>query len=544
MKDQDIKILDCTFRDGGYYNNWDFTDEQIHSYLSAISKASVQYVELGFRSFSKPGFLGPFAYTTDSFLDTLELPAGPIYGVMIDAKTIISHPTPNPKAVKKLFSRSENSKIKLVRIAAHFSELEESESIAKTLSDLGYCVCINLMQSGGKEREVLTKAAKTISNWQTITCLYFADSLGNMDSQEVERVVTALKSEWKGDIGVHAHNNMSKAIENTLVAFHHGASWLDCTISGMGRGAGNAETENLLTTLSEMHLPVDPKPIYDLSIRHFEPMKRIHNWGSNLLYFLGAKNNIHPTYIQKLLSSDNYGVDEIVGAIDHLSTTNNSYSYDGAMLEEALGLSGGGTPTTEITYGNIKDIFKENEVLLLANGPSIKRYSKGISSYISSRKPTVISLNINQEIPEDLIDYFCIIHNAKFLSQKSLYSGISKPFILPLDRFNESEIDHFSKNKDTVSFGLAIKKGEFSVTDYGCSIPYELTFPYALGAAIAGGANKISLAGFDGFKKGDSRQEEMQDFLSILRHREEINLNSITPTNYSIEEISLYAPCD
>ncbi|WP_242620308.1 hypothetical protein [Shewanella maritima] len=160
-----IKVLDCTLRDGGYYNEWDFDAEVVASYLSAMAKARVDYVELGLRNFTKSGFLGAFAYTTEAFLQELELPEGPVYGVMVDAKTILSSELPLEQAMSKLFVHADDSKIGLVRVAAHFHEVESSGEIVKWLSDNGYIVGFNLMQAGGKPTAVIAEKAKLAQSW-------------------------------------------------------------------------------------------------------------------------------------------------------------------------------------------------------------------------------------------------------------------------------------------------------------------------------------------------------------------------------------------
>ena len=86
-----ITILDCTLRDGGYYNKWDFDREIVERYLTAVNTSSVDVVELGFRSLPQKTFMGPYAYTTDEFISQLNLPEGPIYAVMIDGKEFIQN---------------------------------------------------------------------------------------------------------------------------------------------------------------------------------------------------------------------------------------------------------------------------------------------------------------------------------------------------------------------------------------------------------------------------------------------------------------------
>ena len=91
MKKNELKILDCTLRDGGYYNNWDFSSELIEDYFKAMVAAKVEYVELGFRFLKKDIYLGPCAYTTSSFLETLSIPKKLKIGIMINAKDIVSN---------------------------------------------------------------------------------------------------------------------------------------------------------------------------------------------------------------------------------------------------------------------------------------------------------------------------------------------------------------------------------------------------------------------------------------------------------------------
>ena len=91
MMKNKLKILDCTLRDGGYYNNWDFSKDLIEDYLKAMSAAKIEYVELGFRFFKKDIYLGPCAYTTASFMETLNIPKNLKIGIMINAKDIVSN---------------------------------------------------------------------------------------------------------------------------------------------------------------------------------------------------------------------------------------------------------------------------------------------------------------------------------------------------------------------------------------------------------------------------------------------------------------------
>ena len=193
MLKKPIMTLDCTLRDGGYYNNWSFDKALVNKYLEVVANAKVDVVELGFRYLPQEQFLGPYAYTTDTFIDLLDIPSTLLIGVMVDAKMILSSHLSVTDTLTKLFAPASKSPISLVRIATHFDDLDEVQPIAKSLAALGYKVGINLMQSVGKSEEQLANASKTVDSWDEVDLLYFADSLGSMETDEVKRIVSIIK---------------------------------------------------------------------------------------------------------------------------------------------------------------------------------------------------------------------------------------------------------------------------------------------------------------------------------------------------------------
>ncbi|WP_413701742.1 aldolase catalytic domain-containing protein [Psychromonas sp. KJ10-10] len=536
-----MHILDCTLRDGGYYNNWDFEQEVVEAYLSAVSEAKIDYVELGLRSFPKGDFLGAYAYTTEAHLNTLDLPEGPTYGVMVDAKTILESELSIEDAVEALFVPASDSKISLVRVVAHFPEVEHSGPIVKCLKSLGYIVGYNLMQAGGKAGDVIADKARQAKEWDDLDVLYFADSLGNMDSVEVERIVTALRTEWSGPLGIHTHNNMAKGLDNSIATNNVGVTWLDATITGMGRGAGNTQTESLLAVLDKGESKYISKPIYELVIRHFESMQRHYGWGSNLLYFLGAQNDVHPTYIQNLLSNSHYGTDEIVGAIDYLSKLDGTTSYNGAVLNTALSFNTNETAPLSGTEA-ICGLFDNKNVLIVTNGPSTKKYLGAINLYIEQFKPVVISINVSDYISADIIDYYVISHNAKFLSDADRYNKLNRPVILPLHRFTKSELAVIS-DLQLLDYGLTIKDNEFASNTSHSVIPSDITTAYVLAMLLESCPSSVKLVGFDGYDKNDSRQQEMMKVIELYNKDDRsCELVSLTPTSYPLTKGSVYAP--
>lgn len=535
-----FKILDCTLRDGGYYNQWDFSPDVVQAYINAMVAAKIDYVELGLRNFAQPGFLGAFAYTSEDFINRLDLPSGPTYGVMVDAKTILNADQSVEEAIDALFVACSESKVDLVRIAAHFHEVERSGAIVNALKAKGYIVGYNLMQAGGKPSALIAEKAKIARTWSGLDVLYFADSLGNMDGDEVKRIVIALREHWQGELGIHTHNNMAKALDNCLTARSVGVKWLDSTITGMGRGAGNAQTENLLAVVSQENNHYIAAPVYELAIRHFEKMQKSCGWGSNLLYFLGAQHNLHPTYIQNLLSDSHFGTDEVIGAIEYLSQQENKSSYIGDVYRSALSFSGEKNPLSGTTA--LSNIAVDTEVLIIANGPGLHQYLPDVIAYIQKKKPIVIAINVIAELGE-YVDYYCLSHNNKFLSESATYNTLVKPVILPKHRYSSAELDLFSQNCPLIDYGLAVQAGEFYANDTHCIIPFDITVAYAFSVAETMKARNVTLIGFNGYESNDTRQLEMLDTLNLMQNFQITeDLVALTPTTYPIMQGSIYAP--
>ena len=182
------------------------------------------------------------------------------------------------------------------------------------------------------------------------------------------------------------------------------------------------------------------------------------------------------------------------------------------------------------------------DVLILANGPSIHKYNEDIKAYISNNNPLVIAINI-VSLDERYIDYYCVTHNTKFLSESNDYWQIRKPVILPKHRFKPEELGYFNEQTKLVDFGLEVTADTFDVNSTSCAIPFEITAGYSFASAIAMGAGRILLVGFDGYESTDPRQIEMIDlFATIFKSEFDPEIISITPTSYPVREMSLYAP--
>lgn len=527
-----IKILDCTFRDGGYYNAWDFDYDLTHRYLLAIKKTNIDLVELGFRQLPQSSFLGAFAYTTDQYINTLTIHPSIMIGVMIDASHILNSNYGVKKTLDILFKKKSQSRVDFVRVATHFDTIEACYDIVEHLSKLGYKIGLNLMQSNGKSKEILTKTAKLVNSWQLIDVLYFADSLGNMNNEDVIQTINALKKGWKGELGIHAHNNKGLAVSNSLIAVDHGVSWVDGTVLGMGRGAGNAQMENLLLELSnKTNYKADN--LFDLVLSDFTTLQKQYCWGESLLYNLAAINNIHPTYIQELLADNRYSNKEAIQIINFMSSLDASHYNKNLLLQARGNINNPGS-------WNATNWCLKKEVLILGSGQSLQTYQQGIIQYIKTYNPIVISLNIKQNFPTDCIDIYVSSNESKMLVEFEMYIKLDKPLITSKVLL-EKVIDKSANIKQLWDYGLNIKQNTLNIDKTECTLPYELSIGYALSLANIGGANSINLVGFDGYDIDDTRHTRVSELLNLYNAQSFMPIVTLTPTTYLIKQSSIYA---
>ena len=163
------------------------------------------------------------------------------------------------KILLEKFIKKSSSKIKLVRVAAHFHELNDIAN-DKDLKNLGYEIGINIMQISNKNFEI-SKAIKIVRKMNP-KVLYFADSLGSLTLDHTIKIIKVIKKHWKKDIGIH--DNLGNALRNSMVALKNGVKWIDTTISGMGRGPGNTKTELAIINLRKKNKTMDIIPLTKL----------------------------------------------------------------------------------------------------------------------------------------------------------------------------------------------------------------------------------------------------------------------------------------
>jgi len=524
----ELTVLDCTLRDGGYYNSWDFSRELVDDYLEAMSAAKVDIVELGQRFVSSNDFKGPHAFTTDEFLRSLNVPSNLRIAVMVNGSDLLAKPSLE-QVLAQLFPESgPSSPVDIVRIACHLHEIERVLPASDWLKANGFSVGFNLMQIADRTRDEVVEVAKAASR-HPVDVLYFADSMGSMSPAQTAEIVGWLREGWSGPIGIHTHDNMGIALQNTMRAVAEGVSWLDATVTGMGRGPGNARTEELVIETSDLRgREVNLVPLLALIRRHMRPMKEQYGWGTNPFYFLSGKYGIHPTYVQEMVGDPRYDEEDILAVIEYLRQRDGK-KYSASSLAAARTFFSGDP------HGSWKPatLMEGRDVLLIGSGPGALRHRDAIQSYIRREAPLVLALNTQSALDQDFIDLRVACHPVRLLADAQEHLKLPQPLIAPASML-PSKLQQELGTKDLLDFGICIEDGKFEVDEDTCTIPNSLVISYALAIACSGKAKTIFLAGFDGYEPGDQRNVEMESMIELYQSSVDApRLVAVTPTTYS-----------
>lgn len=288
----DIRVLDATLRDGGLCNNFGFTDEFAGALYRMNVAAGVDYMEMGYKA-SKAMF-DPSKFGKYKFCDEEDVRA--IVGENKSDMKLSVMADVGRTDFRRDIGEKKNSVIDMVRVACYITEIPAAIEMLEYCSKKGYETAVNVM-AVSKARDEEIDAALEMLGQSPADCIYLVDSYGSLYPEQVARLTLKYLEageKYKKSIGVHAHNNQQLAFGNTIEAASWGASMLDCTVNGMGRGAGNCSTELLLGFLKnpKYHLP----PVLRFITDYMLPLREQGVvWGYDVPYLLTGRLNMHPS---------------------------------------------------------------------------------------------------------------------------------------------------------------------------------------------------------------------------------------------------------
>lgn len=533
-----ITLLDCTMRDGGYYNDWDFPLPLARQYVEALADSGVPIIELGFRFPPRGQSLGPFAHTPEWLINLLDLPEGPVYGVMLNAGDYLG--PDGIDLIDRAFVSAAQSRIDLVRIAAHLRQVSACQPIVQRLASMGYRVGFNIMQaSEAANDDVLRDLAGIVAGFgPAVEVLYFADSLGNMTPEDVTRIAGLFRSQWDGPLGFHGHDNIGLGVANAIAAVNAGITWIDGTVTGMGRGAGNAQTEYLLIEAERRGwADVSPVPVHTLAAGPFAELQRTYGWGKNVFYYAAGIHSVHPTYVQDMLGEARFATADIISMIDLLAAVGGGASFKAKGIEQALAArfrDGVGT-------ADLCGMWADQQVFMVADGQSAAGHWSALRSFAKQGGAKIMTVNQPAFVDPIDVDAVVCVHPARLLALLSNRAWAKVPVILPLAAFPGRLATDAAQKLSTLNYGIRVEPGHVSITATGCTLPVPLAGAYGWCVAAAAGASRLYLAGFDGY---DGRSQEFRDMeaaITLLRENISIPVHALTPTLYTLPTTSLYA---
>ncbi len=298
MYREQIKVLDCTIRDGGLMNNHRFDDRFVRAIFKAVSEAGIDYMEIGYKNSKKlfPGDkYGPWKFCSDE--DILKVTEG------IPSKTKLSVMVDVDRVDLDDIKPKKESPVTMIRTACYVKDVDKAIAMANHFADKGYETAVNLMAISKVLEIDLKECLQQLEKECKCNAVYIVDSNGSLYQETTEYLIKLAKSIVKTkEIGIHAHNNQQLAFGNTIEAIIHGANYLDSTIFGMGRAAGNCPTELLLGFLKNPKF--DLRPVLDVISKEMIPLSKEVEWGYVIPYAITGILDEHPKSALELRESD------------------------------------------------------------------------------------------------------------------------------------------------------------------------------------------------------------------------------------------------
>lgn len=296
----EIKVIDCTVRDGGLMNKWQFDDSFVRKVYSALTAAGIDYMEIGYLS-SESAFsrdkVGPWKFCAEE-----------------DVQRIIGD---NEKKIKLSamadigridyddIPLSTESSLDMIRVACYVHQIDSAIDLAHHCIDKGFETTINLMAVSTVGLRELDEALDDLSKCK-VPVIYLVDSFGSFYSEDIDTLAKKYM-EYLPDktIGIHCHNNQQLGFANTIAGIIAGINYLDASLYGIGRGAGNCPLELLISFLKNPKFRV--RPLIEAIEAEILPWQEKIDWGYYIPYMVTGVLNQHPRTAMAHMESEDKG---------------------------------------------------------------------------------------------------------------------------------------------------------------------------------------------------------------------------------------------
>ena len=524
-----INVLDVTLRDGGCVNNFNFGQVYMEKILAAQEASGVNVIEMGYLDENKGTESGRTQWISiPAISDTLlkSKKAGIKYVAMMDY---------GKYSVEKFPSRTENS-IDGIRVAFHKKNMHDIVAIGKQIMEKGYELYIQPMITlRYSDAELLELIELVNTELPQASGFYIVDSFGEMRPNDMSRMLNLVDHNLIPSmlLGFHSHNNLQMSYSNACAMLQFPTNrdlMLDTSIMGMGKGAGNLNTELLLEHLNlyyggHYHIA----PLLEVIDKVINQLHSEFYWGYAPEYYLSSTNHCTPSYASHFYNKHMLPIDQVAELLS-LIKEEKKISFDKEYAEELYRTyNESKTVDDSNVVKELKTAFKGKKVLIIAPGKSLLAYSSQIDE-IKDRE-NVVSIGLNLTGERD-VDY--LLTTRKDVFDNSVNNGI--PVI----------------TTSNVSKGA---RGNVKILNYKNWIEiddrtHDSSFVIAANLLKACGVRSVYLAGLDGFsvninenyydpnlrrpvneEQADRRNRYYKDFVSKLR-LEGIDVKFVTPSRY------------
>ncbi len=473
---KNIKILDCTLRDGGYINDFNFGKAGIKKIISQLTTSGIDIIECGFLEDGEYNYDCSVYTTVEQIKEFLPNERG---NSMYVAMACYGEYDINQLA------EYDGTSIDGIRVTFHYNEVEEALVYCKAIMDKGYKVFVQPVGTTSYSDEQLLQLIKHVNELQPYA-FYLVDTLGLMHPNDVLRFFYLIDHNLQKTIhmGFHSHNNLQLSYSNCQTLAQLATDRvisLDSSVYGMGRGAGNLNTELITNYLNERNgRKYEIEPLLEVVDEYIINIKKEHEWGYSVPYYLAAINGCHPNYASYLSRKQTLTVKNI-GTILRMIEPENRSLFNKSLAEAKYKLFQDREVDDNDSISILKKAMAGKNVLLLAPGPSLT-YSKEKIIELAKAKDCIV---VSASFVPDFIE--C---NYTFLSNQKRFNTTFNPNGKVLNLIHTSNVIIDSDKAITVNYSSLLNEDDVIIDN---SILMFLNLLVKIQPA------KVFLAGFDGY---------------------------------------------
>lgn len=405
-----ISLLDCTLRDGGYVNKWNFKERYIKFIIASLFKTNIEVIECGYLDHSKDTDYDKTRYSSLEQFNNL------VNGIvkdkkefqklflMVDYKKDLKFNIPNRDSIDNWLDG--------IRVVFHKEDFRGAIKYTEEIIKKGYKVCIQPMATSTYSDKELTELLGLVSKLN-IYAFYIVDSFGSMTNIDIRRLFYLINNNLNNDvrIGLHTHNNLQLAFSNVIDFLdinRNRDTIIDSSVFGMGRGAGNLNTELISDYLNKNYnKKYNISPMLQVIDDYLDAVHKENYWGFSVGHYLSGSKGCHPNYASFLVNKKTLSISSINEILDQL--TNEDKIIFNKKLINDLYFKFLNKNRSQLMFNN--ELFlNANDILVLGSGISVKDEEEKILNYIEFNKPLVLSLN---HIPNKINADFIFFTNQK-----------------------------------------------------------------------------------------------------------------------------------